>query len=65
MTLTVLVLAGQANVYVLSERGSFWNARTAAIMLFASAAEVAVVGPLAVDGLLVALLPPASSVCCS
>jgi H+-transporting ATPase len=54
----MLVFAGQANVYVLRERGPFWSSRPAAIMLLASALDLAVVTSLAVGGVLMTPLPP-------
>jgi H+-transporting ATPase len=59
LTFTMLVFAGQANVYVLRERGPFWSSRPAAIMLLASALDLAVVTSLAVGGVLMTPLPPA------
>jgi H+-transporting ATPase len=58
LTLVMLVFAGQATVYVLRERGPFWSSRPAAIMLFASSADVTVVASLAIGGILMAPLPP-------
>ena len=59
LTFVMLVFAGQATVYVLRERGPFWSSRPAAVMLFASSADVAVVASLAIGGILMAPLPPA------
>ena len=59
LTFVMLVFAGQATVYVLRERGHFWSSRPAAIMLFASSADVIIVTSLALGGVLMAPLPPA------
>jgi H+-transporting ATPase len=59
LTFTTLVFAGQANVYVLRERGPFWSSRPAPVMLLASAADLAVVTSLAMGGVLMTPLPPA------
>jgi H+-transporting ATPase len=53
----MLVLAGQANVYVLRERGPLWSSRPARVMLLASAADVSIVTTLAVGGILMSPLP--------
>ena len=58
LTFTMLVLAGQANVYVLRERGPLWSSRPAPIMLLASAADMAIVTTLAIGGVLMTPLPP-------
>jgi H+-transporting ATPase len=58
-TFLMLVLAGQANVYVLREHGHFWQSRPALVMLSASAADVAIVSYLATRGILMTALPPA------
>jgi H+-transporting ATPase len=58
LTFVMLVFAGQATVYVLRERGPFWSSRPAAVMLFASSADVTVVASLAIGGILMAPLPP-------
>lgn len=59
LTLLMLVFAGQATVYVLREHGHFWSSRPAAIMLFASSADVIIVASLALGGVLMAPLSPA------
>jgi H+-transporting ATPase len=58
LTFLMLVLAGQANTYVLRERGHFWRSHPAWVMMFASAADVAVVTSLAAGGVLMTALPP-------
>jgi len=57
LTFVMLVFAGQANVFVLRERGRLWHSRPAAVMLLASSADVAVVGCLAAGGALMSPLP--------
>ena len=57
LTFVMLVFAGQANVFVLRERGRLWDSRPAPVMLLASAADVAVVGCLAASGVLMSPLP--------
>ena len=57
LTFVMLVFAGQANVFVLRERGRLWDSRPAPIMLLGSAADVAVVGFLAASGVLMSPLP--------
>jgi H+-transporting ATPase len=59
LTFTMLVFAGQANVYVLREKGPLWNSRPAPIMLLASLADVGLVTRLVLSGVLVSPLPPA------
>ncbi|HME22565.1 MAG TPA: HAD-IC family P-type ATPase [Acetobacteraceae bacterium] len=59
LTFLMLVLAGQANVYVLRERDHFWRSHPAWVMLFASSADVAIVTSLAAGGVLMAPLMPA------
>jgi H+-transporting ATPase len=48
----------EATVYVLRERGHFWSSRPAAVMLFASSADVAIVAYLAIMGVLMTPLAP-------
>jgi H+-transporting ATPase len=57
LTFTMLVFAGQGNVYVLRERGRLWHSRPAPIMMLASACDVMVVGCLAAGGILMSPLP--------
>ena len=57
LTFLTLALAGQANIYVLRERRRFWTSRPAAVMLVASAFDVAIVTSLAAGGVLMARLP--------
>jgi H+-transporting ATPase len=59
LTFLMLVLAGQANIYVLRERGHFWRSHPAWVMVIASSADVAIVTSLAVGGVLMAPLAPA------
>jgi H+-transporting ATPase len=58
LTFMMLVFAGQANVYVLRERGWLWNSRPAPVMLSASAADIVVVTSLALIGVLLTPLTP-------
>ena len=57
LTFLTLALAGQANIYVLRARRRFWKSRPAAVMLVASAFDVAIVTSLAACGVLMARLP--------
>ena len=57
LTFLMLVLAGQATVYVLRERGHLWSSRPASIMLFASSGDIAIVISLAIGGVLMTPLP--------
>jgi H+-transporting ATPase len=56
LTFLLLVLAGQANIYVLRERGHFWQSHPARVMLLASWADLAIVTYLAAEGLLMTSL---------
>lgn len=58
LTFTMLVLAGQANIYVLRERGPIWRSHPARIMLYATTADLAIVTALALGGILMAPLSP-------
>jgi H+-transporting ATPase len=58
LTFLMLVLAGQANIYVLRERSHFWQSHPARVMLLASSADIAIVSYLAAAGLLMTSLPP-------
>jgi H+-transporting ATPase len=57
LTFLTLILAGQSNIYVLRERRHFWRSHPAWVMVMASTADIAIVGALAVAGLLMAPLP--------
>jgi H+-transporting ATPase len=57
LTFVMLVLAGQANVFVLRERGHLWHSRPAPIMLLASATSVVATACLAAGGVLMSPLP--------
>jgi H+-transporting ATPase len=59
LTFLTLILAGQANTYVLRERSRLWRSRPAAAMLLATAADLAIVTSFAAAGLLMAPLSPA------
>jgi len=57
LTFVMLGFAGQANVYVLRERGRLWNSRPAPVMVLASACDLALMAGLAAGGVLMAALP--------
>ena len=57
LTFTMLVFAGQGNVYVLRTHGRFWRSRPAPIMLLASLTDLLVVASFAAGGLLMSALP--------
>ncbi|MEJ0018954.1 MAG: HAD-IC family P-type ATPase [Acetobacteraceae bacterium] len=59
LTFLMLILAGQANTFVLREHGHFWRSHPAWIMLLASMADVACVTFLAIGGVLMTPLPAA------
>lgn len=57
LTFLLLMLTWLANIYVMRERGHFWDSRPAPIMLLASLANLAVVAGCALGGILMAALP--------
>ncbi|HME86153.1 MAG TPA: HAD-IC family P-type ATPase [Roseiarcus sp.] len=57
LTFTMLVFAGQGNLYVLRERGRLWRSRPAPVMLLASLWDLIVVASLAAGGVLMSPLP--------
>jgi H+-transporting ATPase len=57
LTFTMLVFAGQGNVYVLRERGRLWHSRPAPIMLLASCCDLVLVASFAAAGVLMSPLP--------
>jgi len=57
LTFVALMMAGQANTYVLRERGHFWHSNPARVMLVASFCALLIVNCLAGFGLLMARLP--------
>jgi H+-transporting ATPase len=57
LTFTMLVFAGQGNVYVLRERGRLWHSRPAPVMLLASFCDLFLVTVLAAGGILMSALP--------
>ncbi len=59
LTFVMLVLAGQANVFVLRERGHLWHSRPAPVMLLASGVNVIAAAGLAAGGVLMSALPVA------
>jgi H+-transporting ATPase len=54
-----LVFMGQANVYLVRERGPFWSSMPGTATLLASALTVAITSALAVSGTFMAAVPPA------
>jgi H+-transporting ATPase len=57
LTFTMLVFAGQGNVYVLRERGRLWHSRPAPVMLLASFCDLFLVTAFAAGGILMSPLP--------
>ena len=57
LTFTMLVFAGQGNVYVLRTHGRLWRSRPAPIMPLASCTDLLVVASFAAGGLLMSALP--------
>jgi H+-transporting ATPase len=57
LTFTMLVFAGQGNVYVLRTHGRLWNSRPKPIMLLASFCDVLLVAALATGGVMMSPLP--------
>ncbi len=57
LTFLTLMMAAQANTYVLRERGHFWHANPARVMLLASFCALLIVNGLAGFGVLMARLP--------
>jgi H+-transporting ATPase len=57
LTFTMLVFAGQGNVYVLRERSRLWRSRPAPVMLLASACDLILVATFAAGGILMSSLP--------
>jgi H+-transporting ATPase len=57
LTFTMLVFAGQGNVYVLRERGRLWHSRPAPVMLLASLCDLVLVASFATGGFLMSPLP--------
>ena len=57
LTFTMLVFAGQGNVYVLRERGRLWRSRPAPVMLLASFCDLFVVTAFAAGGIFMSPLP--------
>jgi H+-transporting ATPase len=57
LTFTMLVFAGQGNVYVLRERGRLWHSRPTPVMLLASFCDLFLVTVFAAGGILMSPLP--------
>ena len=53
----MLVFTGQGNVYLVRERGRFWNSRPSRWLILASILDVGVVCLMATRGILMAPLP--------
>ena len=58
LTFLMLVLTNQANMYVLRERDYLWRTRPAAVMIYASLANLTIVTALAIAGVLMSPLAP-------
>ncbi len=54
-----LVFSGQGTVYLVRERAHFWRSRPSRWMMLSSATDLLIVGLLAMQGILMAPLPPA------
>jgi len=59
LVFVMLVLSGQGTVYVVRERRHFWHSRPSAWLLAATAADIALVGYLALNGIFMAPVAPA------
>lgn len=57
LTFIALVYSGQANVYLVRERGHFWHSRPGRAMMIASLADIVVVSLLATLGILMTRIP--------
>jgi len=57
LTFLMLILAGQANIYVMREQGHLWHSSPAMIMVLASLADITIVTALAITGTFMAALP--------
>ncbi len=57
MTLVTLTFNSQAVLYVVRERKRFWSSRPSRIMLASSMADIAIIGTLATQGILMAPVP--------
>jgi H+-transporting ATPase len=53
-----LVFTGQGTVYLVRQRGHFWNSRPSKWLLLSSVGDIAVVSVLATRGILMAAIPP-------
>ena len=58
LVFVMLVLSGQGTVYVVRERRHFWRSRPSAWLLAATAADIALVAFLALEGILMAPVAP-------
>ncbi len=57
MTMVTLTFNGQAVFYVVRERKRLWSSRPSAIVLLSSAADLLIIGSLAIGGILMTPLP--------
>ena len=58
MAVTILVLSGQAVIYVSRERAHLWNSRPSRWVLLSSVADLGIVSILSLNGILMTALPP-------
>ena len=59
LVFVMLVFTGQGNVYLVRERRHLWNSRPSCWLVVSSCADIAVVGLLATQGILMATISPA------
>lgn len=59
LTFLTLVFSGQANVYLVRERGHLWRSRPGRALWISSLVDIVVVSLLAIFGILMTSLPPA------
>lgn len=58
LVFVMLVVTGQGNVYLIRERGYFWQSRPSNWLIASSIADLVVVGVMAIEGVLMAPLSP-------
>jgi H+-transporting ATPase len=58
LTLVTLVFSGQAIFYVVRERRRLWSSRPSLVVVLSSIADLLIIPTLAVEGILMAPLPP-------
>jgi H+-transporting ATPase len=59
MTVAILVLSGQAIIYVARERAHLWHSRPGRWVLVSSLVDLSIISTLSLNGILMAPLPPA------